>query len=61
LTVASTSSWTFTVTWCEPRDLIGLPTMILRLSMASLLPGPATALIAPAMSLTVTAPKSRPP
>src|SRR5680860_1697747 len=32
LTVASTSSATFTVTWCEPSDLIGLPTTILRLS-----------------------------
>jgi hypothetical protein len=59
LTVASTSSCTFTVTWWVPRDLIGLPRTILRLSIAAF--SPAAELIAPAMSLTVTAPNRRPP
>ena len=40
-----------------PVVLIGLPTTIVRLSTCS----PAASAIAPAMSATVTAPKSRPP
>src|SRR4051794_31665046 len=59
LTTASTSSCTLTVTWCDPSDLIGLPTMILRLSTCA---PPLTApWIAVAMSVTVTAPNRRPP